>query len=59
MPNSTVKRNILRLGISTFLTNFTEEVDEFQRSLQHLRDQETSSQGLRLLQETDDCSRSD
>src|SRR5215203_2639717 len=37
---------------STFLTNFNEEVEEFQRSLQHLRSQETSPQGLSLLQET-------
>src|SRR3989304_2087920 len=36
----------------TFLTNFNEEVEEFQRSLQHLRSQESSPQGLRLLQET-------
>src|SRR5215204_39056 len=37
---------------SAFLTNFNEEVEEFQRSLQHLRTQETSPQGLRILQET-------
>jgi two-component system sensor histidine kinase GlrK len=37
---------------NAFLTNFNEEVEEFQRSLQHLRSQETSPQGLRLLQET-------
>jgi len=37
---------------SAFLTNFNEEVEEFQRSLQHLRSQETSPQGLTLLQET-------
>lgn len=37
---------------AAFLTNFNEEVEEFQRSLQHLRSQETSPQGLRLLQET-------
>jgi two-component system sensor histidine kinase GlrK len=35
-----------------FLTNFNEEVEEFQRSLQHLRSQESSPQGLLLLQET-------
>lgn len=38
----------------TFLTNLNEEVDEFQRSLQLLRVQESSSQGLTLLQETDE-----
>ncbi|MDF0650102.1 MAG: ATP-binding protein [Nitrospira sp.] len=38
----------------TFLTNLTEEVDEFKRSLQLLRDQESSPQGLKLLQETDE-----
>jgi len=38
----------------TFLTNLTEEVDEFKRSLQSLRDQESSPQGLKLLQETDE-----
>jgi two-component system, NtrC family, sensor histidine kinase GlrK len=38
----------------TFLTHLTEEVDEFQRSLQLLRGQESSSQGLTLLQETDE-----
>jgi len=38
----------------TFLTNLTEEVDEFQRSLQLLRGQESSSQGLTLLQQTDE-----
>jgi two-component system, NtrC family, sensor histidine kinase GlrK len=37
---------------AAFLTNFNEEVEEFQRSLQHLRSQETSPQGLHLLQET-------
>ncbi len=37
---------------STFMTNFNEEVEEFQRSLQHLRSQETSPHGLSLLQET-------
>ncbi|MGQ0696473.1 MAG: sensor histidine kinase [Nitrospiraceae bacterium] len=35
-----------------FLTNFNEEMEEFQRSLQHLRSQESSPQGLLLLQET-------
>ena len=35
-----------------FLTNFNEEVEEFQRSLQLLRSQENSPQGLLLLQET-------
>ena len=35
----------------TFLTNFNEEVEEFQRNLQHLRTQETASQGVSLLQE--------
>ncbi len=35
-----------------FLTNFNEEVEEFQRSLQLLRSQEGSPQGLLLLQET-------
>ncbi len=38
----------------TFLTSLTEEVDEFKRSLQLLRDQESSPQGLKLLQETDE-----
>jgi two-component system sensor histidine kinase GlrK len=38
----------------TFLTNLTEEVGEFQRSLQLLRGQESSYQGLKLLQATDD-----
>ncbi len=38
----------------TFLTNLTEEVDEFQRNLQLLRGQESSSQGLTLLQKTDE-----
>ncbi len=38
----------------TFLTNLTEEIGEFQRSLQLLRGQESSSQGLKLLQETDE-----
>lgn len=37
---------------AAFLTNFNEEVEEFQRSLQHLRTQENTPQGLRLLQET-------
>ncbi|CUS32770.1 putative Sensor histidine kinase [Candidatus Nitrospira nitrificans] len=41
----------------TFLTNLNEEVDEFQRSLQLLRGQESSSQGLTLLQKTDDLLR--
>ena len=36
----------------TFLTNFNEEVEEFQRNLQHLRAQETAPQGIVLLQET-------
>lgn len=36
----------------TFLTNFNEEVEEFQRNLQHLRAQEVSPQGVALLQET-------
>jgi two-component system sensor histidine kinase GlrK len=40
-----------------FLTNLNEEVDEFQRSLQLLRGQEHSSQGLKLLQETDELSK--
>lgn len=35
-----------------FLTNFNEEVEEFQRNLQQLRVQENSQQGLNLLQET-------
>lgn len=35
----------------TFLTNFNEEVEEFQRGLHQLRSQESSPQGLRLLQE--------
>lgn len=38
----------------TFLTSLTEEVDEFRHSLQLLRDQERSPQGLKLLQETDE-----
>ncbi|MEY4527212.1 MAG: hypothetical protein RL768_931 [Nitrospirota bacterium] len=36
----------------TFLTNFNEEVEEFQRNLQHLRTQEMAPQGIALLQET-------
>lgn len=36
----------------TFLTNFNEEVEEFQRNLQHLRAQEIAPQGIALLQET-------
>ncbi|MBX3326942.1 MAG: HAMP domain-containing sensor histidine kinase [Nitrospira sp.] len=36
----------------TFLTNVTEEVEEFQRVLQMLRGQESSTRGLTLLQET-------
>ncbi|MGA6828978.1 sensor histidine kinase [Nitrospira sp. NS4] len=36
----------------TFLTNFHEEVEEFRKSLEHLRTQETGSPGLALLQET-------
>jgi two-component system, NtrC family, sensor histidine kinase GlrK len=36
----------------TFLTNLTEEVEEFQRNLELLKGQESSSQGLKLLQET-------
>jgi len=36
----------------TFLTNLTEEVEEFQRVLQVLRGQESSTRGLTLLQET-------
>lgn len=36
----------------TFLTNFNEEVEEFQRNLQHLRSQEMAPQGIALLQET-------
>ncbi|MBL8038850.1 MAG: HAMP domain-containing histidine kinase [Nitrospira sp.] len=36
----------------TFLTNVTEEVEEFQRVLQILRGQESSTRGLTLLQET-------
>ncbi len=36
----------------TFLTNFNEEVEEFQRNLQHLRTQETGSPGMSGLQET-------
>lgn len=40
-----------------FLTHLNEEVDEFQRSLQLLRGQEHSSQGLKLLQETDELSK--
>jgi two-component system, NtrC family, sensor histidine kinase GlrK len=38
----------------TFLTNLTEEVDEFERNLQLLRGRESSSQGLTLLQKTDE-----
>ncbi|NOU09069.1 MAG: HAMP domain-containing protein, partial [Nitrospira sp.] len=37
-----------------FLTNLTEEVDEFERNLQLLRGRESSSQGLTLLQKTDE-----
>ncbi|MEC4889458.1 MAG: ATP-binding protein [Nitrospira sp.] len=36
----------------TFLKNFNEEVEEFQRSLQQLRAQETVSPGVSRLQET-------
>ncbi|THJ17563.1 MAG: HAMP domain-containing protein [Nitrospira sp. CG24B] len=35
-----------------FLTNLTEEVDEFERNLQLLRGRESSSQGVTLLQKT-------
>ena len=35
----------------TFLTNFNEEVEEFQRNLQHLRDQEVAPHAITLLQE--------
>jgi two-component system sensor histidine kinase GlrK len=38
----------------TFLTHLTEEIDEFQQSLQRLRNQESSSQGVKLLQVADD-----
>ncbi|MGZ8405146.1 MAG: sensor histidine kinase [Nitrospira sp.] len=38
----------------TFLTNLTEEVDEFERNLQLLRGRESSSQGVTLLQKTDE-----
>jgi two-component system sensor histidine kinase GlrK len=38
----------------TFLTNLEEEVDEFQRNLQLLRSQESSPQGLKLLQDADE-----
>ncbi len=38
---------------STFLTNLTEEIDEFHRNLQLLRNQESVYQGVKLLQETD------
>jgi two-component system sensor histidine kinase GlrK len=41
----------------TFLTNLTEEVDEFERNLQLLRGRESSSQGLTLLQKTDELLR--
>jgi len=37
----------------TFLTNLEEELDEFQRNLQLLRSQESSPQGLKLLQDAD------
>jgi two-component system sensor histidine kinase GlrK len=37
-----------------FLTNLTEEVDEFERNLQLLRGRESSSPGLTLLQKTDE-----
>ncbi len=36
---------------TAFLTNFNEEVEEFQRSLQQVRTQESSPEGLRLLQD--------
>lgn len=36
----------------TFLRNFNEEVEEFQRNLQHLRTQETGLPGMSGLQET-------
>jgi two-component system sensor histidine kinase GlrK len=36
---------------AAFLTNFNEEVEEFQRSLQHLLGEESTSQGQGLLQE--------
>lgn len=38
----------------TFLTNLNEELEEFQRNLQLLRSQESSPQGLKLLQDTDE-----
>jgi two-component system, NtrC family, sensor histidine kinase GlrK len=38
----------------TFLTNLEEELDEFQRNLQLLRSQESSPQGLKLLQVADE-----
>jgi two-component system sensor histidine kinase GlrK len=47
------EKKYLATNDPTFLTNLTEEADEFQRSLQSLRSQESSAQGLKLLQETD------
>ena len=42
----------------TFLTNYNEEVEEFERNLQHLRGRESASQAFTLLQKTEKCSRS-
>src|SRR6185437_14054981 len=48
------EKKYLATNDHTFLTNLTEEVDEFQHSLQLLRGQESSPQGLKLLKETDE-----
>ncbi|MDK2744596.1 MAG: HAMP domain-containing protein [Nitrospira sp.] len=48
------EKKFLATKDQTFLTNLTEEVDEFQRNLQLLQNQENSTQGLKLLRETGD-----
>ncbi|UVT14629.1 MAG: HAMP domain-containing protein [Nitrospira sp.] len=48
------EKKFLATKDQTFLTNLTEEVDEFQRNLQLLQNQESSAQGLKLLRETGD-----
>ncbi len=48
------EKKFLATKDQTFLTNLTEEVEEFQRNLQLLQNQESSSQGLKLLRETGD-----
>jgi len=48
------EKKFLATKDQTFLTNLTEEVDEFQRNLLLLQNQESSTQGLKLLRETGD-----